>query len=74
MRLEAKAACVFLCQLVNSDIRIESRVYGCLRVNILLMVEMILNKNKNKNKKGWVLYMCSLLTVSDKLILTRESG
>ena len=50
MRLEAKAACVFLCQLVNTGIMKEARVYGCLRVSILLMVESILNKNKNKNK------------------------
>jgi hypothetical protein len=28
--LEAKTAPVFLCQLVNSDIRIAARVYGCL--------------------------------------------
>ena len=52
VRLEAKKACAFLCQLVNTDIMKEARVYGCLRVSILLMVKSILNKNKNKNKYG----------------------
>ena len=36
----------------NTGIMKEARVYGCLRVSILLMVESILNKNKNKNNKN----------------------
>ena len=52
MRLEAKTAFVFLCQLVNTDIRKKPGYTDAFLVNILLMVEMILNKNKNKNNGG----------------------
>ena len=48
VRLEAKTACVFLCQTVTSDIRKKPGYTDAFWVSILLMVEMILNKNKNK--------------------------
>ena len=50
MRLEAKTACVFLCQLINSDVRKKPGYTDAFWVSILLMVEMFLNKNKNKIK------------------------
>ena len=50
MRLEAKTACVFLCQLLNSDVRKKPEYTDAFWVSILLMVEIILNKNKNKSR------------------------
>ena len=50
--LEAKTACVFLCQHVNSDVKKKPGYTDTFWVRILLMVEMILNKNKNKNNKN----------------------
>ena len=38
------------------------------------LMKSVISVGVDNGKKGWVLYMCSLLTVSDKLILTGASG
>ena len=50
MRLEAKTACVFLCQFVNTDIRMKPRYTDAFWGEHPFDGDMILNKNKNKNK------------------------
>ena len=50
MGLEAKTACVFLCQLVNADIRMKPRYTDAFWGEHPFDGDMILNKNKNKNK------------------------
>jgi len=50
VRLEAKTACVFLCQIITPDIRMKPGYTDAFWASILLMVYMILIKNKNKNK------------------------
>ena len=52
MRLEAKTACVFLRQFVNSDVRKKPGYTDAFWVSILLTVEMVLNEHSGAKLGG----------------------